>query len=108
MQILLPEHVESAAIEIGRRQTFVVPVHRLATSAYAAEAPMEALCEPPVVSDRGAALLELQKIEAYYGARETTSPIPFFCERARKLTGQDFLSILKEILPENTLKSIES
>lgn len=115
VQILLPDHVDDAAIEIGRRQTFSTPVRRLADGG-AAEAeetaadpaPSLAPSSSPAVPDRKTALLELRKIEAFYAEREPTSPIPFFCERARKLAEQDFLSILKEILPEHALKTIDS
>ena len=108
MEILLPEQVGAAAIEIGRKQTFAVPVGRLSEGAApppkaSAEAP-----SAPLVCDRATALSELRKIEAFYAEREPTSPVPFFCERARKLAVQDFLSILNEILPENTLKTLGS
>ncbi len=108
MEILLPEQVGAAAIDIGRKQTFAVPVGRLSEGA---PPPPEASAEappPPLVSDRTAALSELRKVEAFYAKREPTSPVPFFCERARKLAVQDFLSILNEILPENTLKTLGS
>lgn len=107
MQILLPEQVEAAAIEIGRRQTFAVPVSRLADGIAAPDERPKETTPPPLVADRKAALTELRKIEAFYAEREPTSPIPFFCERARKLAGQDFLSILGEILPEAALKTID-
>jgi type VI secretion system protein ImpA len=108
MEILLPEQVGAAAIEIGRKQTFAVPVARLSAGA---APPSEASLEPPppaLVSDRAAALSQLRKIETFYAEHEPTSPVPFFCERARKLAVQDFLSILNEILPENTLKTLGS
>ncbi|MCI4678276.1 type VI secretion system ImpA family N-terminal domain-containing protein [Rhodoblastus acidophilus] len=107
MRILLPDHVDAATIEIGGRQTFAVPVSRLAEGA--AEPSEEAApSAPAIVADRLAALSELRKIEAFYAEREPTSPVPFFCERARKFAVQDFLSILKEILPEDALKTLDA
>jgi len=107
LEILLPDQVGTANIGIGRVDTFDVPLARLATE----ERPFGFDLEPeqadgvPLVTDRRSALARLQAVEAFYAVREPTSPIPFLCERARKLGTTDFVSILREILPENVLKS---
>jgi len=36
---------------------------------------------------------------------EPSSPIPFLTDRARDLAQRDFLSVLKALLPADTLKS---
>ena len=107
IQILLPGHADAATIEIGGRQTFAVPVLRLAEGAEAASEGAAAPSPPADVADRQTALSELRKVERFYMEHEPTSPVPFFCERARKLTAQDFLTLLKEVLPEDALKTID-
>jgi type VI secretion system protein ImpA len=56
------------------------------------------------IADKTAASAALQRIEGYYARSEPSSPIPFLCERARKLMASDFLTILREILPDDALK----
>ncbi len=106
MQILLPDHFDSAAFDIGRRQSFQVPVHRIAADGIGIDAGQD-LGPAPTASDRKGALGLLIQVENFYNSHEPTSPIPFFCERARRVAGQDFLSLLNEILPPHTLKSFD-
>jgi type VI secretion system protein ImpA len=66
--------------------------------------------EPPILEaqTRADAVALMTQVAAYYGRTEPSSPIPFLIERARALAGRDFLSILKDILPENTLRNPSS
>ena len=47
----------------------------------------------------------LDQVAAYYRAAEPTSPIPFIVDRARHLADRDFMSLLKDFLPDSTLRS---
>ena len=46
----------------------------------------------------------LEQIGTYYRLAEPSSPVPFLTERARSFAQRDFLSLLKEVLPEGALK----
>jgi type VI secretion system protein ImpA len=115
MRTLVPTHVESAAINIGRDQFFDLPIERLA--AFASEdgaqaantTPGELATEPQyTVQSRSEALALLEQVGTYFRAAEPSSPIPFLTERARDLAQRDFLSVLKGLLPPDSLKSAES
>jgi type VI secretion system protein ImpA len=47
----------------------------------------------------------MDQVALYYRAVEPSSPIPYLVERARGFADRDFLSILKDFLPESALKS---
>jgi type VI secretion system protein ImpA len=105
MRLLVPDHFDQAMIGIGKGQTFNLPIQRLSeqTGEEAAAEPDE----PPEAFDirnRASANAALLKIEAYYGRCEPSSPVPFLCERARKISAMDFMTILKELLPSGALK----
>ena len=110
MRTLVPTHVEHAAVNIGRSESFTLPIERL--SAFAEEtvaADPEGLNGgeggPSFnVQSRGQALALLDQVAAYFRAAEPSSPIPYLIERARDLAQRDFLSVLKALLPADTLK----
>jgi type VI secretion system protein ImpA len=128
MRILVPEVVDQAAIQIGKEQIFKLSIERLAgiEPAPAAEsdgaadgaAPDTAATsgeagapdsEPPAATafsarSRQDAVGLLDAIGAYYRVAEPSSPVPFLTERARDLTGRDFLSLLKDLLPASALR----
>ena len=136
MRTLVPTHFEQAAIEIGRTELFSLPIERLASltgeggsaaagegegegdggSAAADEGDGAAAGEPAPfeqapefeIRSRSQALSVLDQVAAYFRAAEPSSPIPFIIERARDLAQRDFLSVLKTLLPADTLKSSSS
>ena len=106
--ILAPEFVDRASIAIGRSDMFDVPLQKLAEFASVAAqdgdaADGEAAFE---ARSRAEAANLMTAVVGFYNRSEPSSAIPFVIERARALAGRDFLSILKEILPENTLKNL--
>jgi type VI secretion system protein ImpA len=106
MRLLMPEHIDQAAIGVGKHETFDMPIQRLSDQMDATNAGVSIDMKEPVnIRDRTVAIATLQQIETYYTRNEPTSPIPFLCERARKLSTRDFIAILKEILPEHALKA---
>jgi type VI secretion system protein ImpA len=112
MRILVPDHVEKAAINIGRSESFDVPIERLSNlAAETAEqptnvadsgTPSELLFE---AQTRAQALALLEQVGSYFRTAEPSSPIPFLTERARDLAQRDFLSVLKALLPPDSLKT---
>jgi type VI secretion system protein ImpA len=113
MRVLMPNHMEQAAIQIGKdQQIFDLPIARLSELAEARPA------EEPDASDgapepaprrleaktRDDAIRLLEQIGTYYRLAEPSSPVPFLTERARSFAQRDFLSLLKEVLPEGVLK----
>jgi len=47
----------------------------------------------------------MEQVAAYYRITEPTSPIPVIVERARDLASRDFMSLLKDFLPDSALRS---
>ncbi|WOH78993.1 type VI secretion system ImpA family N-terminal domain-containing protein [Bradyrhizobium sp. BEA-2-5] len=109
MRMLVPTHVESAAINIGRDKVFDLPIERMAEFATALPSATESEAQDAVFSaeNRAQALDLLSKVAAFFRAAEPSSPIPFLVDRARDLAQRDFLSLLNEVLPEGALKAID-
>jgi type VI secretion system protein ImpA len=110
MRILVPTHLDRAAVNIGKDQFFELPIEQLGALTTASEEPAEA--EHPVgagfkAETRSEALDLLDQVSRYFRAAEPTSPVPFLIERARDLAQRDFLSVLKAVLPSDTLKHID-
>jgi type VI secretion system protein ImpA len=109
IRLLVPSHVETAAVQIGRAQVFNLPLERLSGFA-SVEADSEAPAASEttfVVTTRDGALQLLAKVGAFYQRAEPSSPVFFLTERARTLTGRDFLGLLKDMLPPDALKTLE-
>jgi type VI secretion system protein ImpA len=53
---------------------------------------------------RADAIRLLEQIGTYYRIAEPSSPVPFLTDRARSYAERDFLSLLKELLPQDALK----
>jgi type VI secretion system protein ImpA len=111
MQTLVPAHVENATIQIGGDRTFRLPVQRLSALEVAVDpaAPVASavasLCpESPRLATRQEANHLLEQIGIYYRLAEPSSPVPFLTERARNLSGRDFLSLLGDLLPDASFK----
>jgi len=114
MRILVPNHLEQAAIQIGKdQQVFDLPIGRLSEFA---ESPQMAESVPEETSEEGPrrrleaktrddAIRLLEQIASFYRIAEPSSPVPFLTERARSFAQRDFLSLLRELLPEGALKS---
>ena len=131
MRILVPTHMEQAAIAIGGEHFFELPVERLSsllaasgddanqgwdssadsdsgdTEAAANGAAAENGGKPQMTATtRQQAFSLLEQAGAYYRTAEPSSPVALLAERARKLAERDFLSLLKDVLPESALKSL--
>jgi type VI secretion system protein ImpA len=113
MRVLVPNHMEQAAVQIGKdKQIFDLPIERLSAFAEGLPAPeqeaVEATGEAAVrrleAKTRGDAIRLLEQIGTYYRIAEPSSPVPFLTDRARSFAERDFLSLLKELLPEGAFK----
>ncbi|MGY3487199.1 type VI secretion system protein ImpA [Bradyrhizobium sp. USDA 4011] len=109
MRMLMPAHVESAAINIGRDKVFDLPIERMAEFATSLPSTAESSAQDAVISaeNRAQALDLLTRVAAFFRAAEPSSPIPFLVDRARELAQRDFLSLLSDVLPEGALKAID-
>ena len=113
MQILVPNHLEQAAINIGKDQYFDLPIGRL--SDLPVDAPDRAVdtdgdpVGKPILKalNRADALSLLDQAARYFRTAEPSSPVPYIVERARDLGQRDFLSILRAVLPADALKTNE-
>jgi len=134
MRVLVPNHMEHAAVRIGKDQMFDLPIERLSEFAQVApslpdpseEAPAqepapdsETPSDFPAADPSGATSATLRRIEvrsrgdatrlldqigSFYRVAEPSSPVPFLTDRARSFAERDFLSLLKEFLPPDALK----
>lgn len=110
IRALVPAHVEEAAVQIGRAHVFNLPIERLSDFAAIEEFDScdEGIAKTFEVTTRDNALQLLARVSAFYHRAEPSSPISFLAERARTLTGRDFLGLLKDMLPPDTLKSLDN
>ena len=113
MRVLMPDHMGQAAIQIGKdQQIFDLPIARLSELAEAqpavepdaADGAAEPAPQQLEARTRDDAIRLLEQIGTYYRLAEPSSPVPFLTERARSFAQRDFLSLLKEVLPEGVLK----
>jgi type VI secretion system protein ImpA len=116
MQILVPTHLEQAAINIGKDQFFDLPIARLSTLPSEPPEPQERVVNVDDSPSSGHVFKAQNRVEAldmldqagrYFRAAEPSSPIPFVIERARDLGQRDFLSVLRAVLPADALKTHE-
>jgi type VI secretion system protein ImpA len=109
MRMLVPAHVESAAINIGRNKVFDLPIERMAELATSLSSTAENHTQDIVfsVESRAQALGLLAKVASFFRTAEPSSPVPFLVDRARDLAQRDFLSLLDDVLPEGVLKTID-
>jgi type VI secretion system protein ImpA len=134
MRVLVPNHLDQAAVRIGKDQMFDLPIERLSEFAQVASASQDSsedatsLAEPAPdaetpsdspktaasassiaarrieVRSRGDATRLLDQIGSFYRVAEPSSPVPFLTDRARSFAERDFLSLLREFLPPDALK----
>jgi type VI secretion system protein ImpA len=111
IQMLVPSFADQAIIRVGGKQVFELSVERLAAlegdGADAEARPDDSALAPRSVGSRPEAIALLDQVRAFYRATEPTSPVPLLIERARTFAEQDFMSLLKDVLPEGGLKSTE-
>jgi type VI secretion system protein ImpA len=119
MNILTPSYVDRAAFQIGADQFFELPLERLSNfaevpslpedGAYASDPAEDQAAEPAPqysVASRAQALTLLDQVHQYFRRFEPSSPVPMLCERARALAEQNFMDVLRNVLPRDALRNI--
>jgi type VI secretion system protein ImpA len=117
MNVLIPAHVDRAAFQIGADQFFELPLERLSNFAEVPSLPGDggyasgedgAAAEPApqyAVASRAQAIALLDQVHQYFRRFEPSSPVPMLCERARALAEQNFMDVLRNVLPRETLRN---
>jgi type VI secretion system protein ImpA len=108
VQLLVPDHSEKAVIHVGGRLVFELPIERLAMLL---DSPSDGddtgEDPPPIPASRREALDILQQVANHLKVREPSSAIPLLCERARSLAERDFMSLLREMLPNRAFRNLD-
>jgi len=115
IQIMFPEHVDKAMIEVGHTLRFQLPLERLASfepevsdgdgdpedeAAMSADGPaaqVSALATPVV--SRSEAVARMTAVARFYRQAEPSHPMPLLMDKACALAQHDFISLLGDILP---------
>lgn len=120
IQIMFPEHVDKAVIEIGQATRFPLQLERLAAveasmtgyddetsaedgdePAWAAPAGTAAGGPPPVpVASRAEAVARMGAVARFYRQAEPSHPTPLLMDKACAMAQHDFLSLMSDILPD--------
>lgn len=118
IQIMFPEHVDKAIIEVGGNPKFRLPLERLAVAdgAYISaeeggsdsdgSAADAATGEGAVVTiaSRAEAVSRMKAVASYYRQVEPSHPTPLLMDKACALAQHDFQSLLGDILPEVAIR----
>jgi type VI secretion system protein ImpA len=112
LRILVPAYAETAAINVGKDRFFDLPIERMAGLLDGLPTPDLTVPENSEatfsVESRGQALALLEQVGAYFRNVEPSSAVPFLTDRARDLAQRDFLSLLRDVLPEGALKVLDN
>lgn len=60
---------------------------------------------PGAIGTRDEAVRTLDAVAAFFRTSEPSSPVPLFIERAKRLVGKDFLSVLEDVIPESVAQA---
>ncbi|HUG60452.1 MAG TPA: hypothetical protein VMP03_01330, partial [Methylomirabilota bacterium] len=100
--MLVPDHAATARIHVGAEPAFAVPLKAGANGCANPEPGPTA-----EISTRAEASALLEQVAHFYRQSEPSSPVPLLIDRARALGSRDFLSLLKDLLPEAALKTMK-
>jgi type VI secretion system protein ImpA len=105
MKLLAPAHADAARIFVGADAAFMVPVNSIQTNSGSAEPPETR--EAAAAVSRTAALALIDGVAAHLRKAEPSSPAPYLLDRAKALASRDFLSLLRDLLPEEALSLLK-
>jgi type VI secretion system protein ImpA len=60
---------------------------------------------PGAIGTRAEAMSALDAVAAFFRASEPSSPVPLFIERAKRLVGKDFLTVLEDMVPDSVAQA---
>ncbi len=103
MQLLAPSAADEARVFVGPDGAFPVPVRNLADAPTAGDNPAEA--EP--AATRQAAVATIDAVVQHMQKTQPSSPIPYLLERAKALATRDFVSLLNDLLPEESVARLK-
>ena len=105
MKVLAPAHADAARIFVGADAAFMVPVSGISANLDSAAPPEKQEAAP--AATRAAALALIDAVSAHLRKAEPSSPAPYLLDRAKALASRDFLSLLKDMLPEAALSALK-
>ena len=103
MQLLAPSAADEARVFVGPDGAFPVPVRNLADAPTGGADPAEA--EP--AATRQAAIATIDAVVQHMQKTQPSSPIPYLLERAKSLATRDFVGLLNDILPEESVARLK-
>lgn len=106
MKLVAPTHADAARIFVGADAAFKVPVSSIPANAESDE-PRER-SDTPAAASRAAALALIDAVATHLRRSEPSNPAPYLLDRAKALAPRDFLSLLKDLLPEEALAQLKS
>lgn len=121
MRALVPAFADEATIAIGADRAFQLSFSQLSALAEPAsddaflsedeepDGESEPPAPPPVpkATNRREAIDVLRQVASFYRVAEPSSPVPLLLDRACSLAESDFLTILKDVLPQLTKRDDE-
>jgi type VI secretion system protein ImpA len=107
MQLLVPDRMETAAVQLGGSQALAIPINQLGPFAAGNGAAGEAGDAPAgggepkqfSADSRLQAVDLIAAAERYFVEFEPSSPVPLLLARARTYVNRDFFSLLNEFAP---------
>jgi type VI secretion system protein ImpA len=60
---------------------------------------------PGSIGTRDDAVRTLDAVAAFFRKNEPSSPVPLFIERAKRLVGKDFLTVLEDVIPDSVAQA---
>lgn len=60
---------------------------------------------PGAIGTRDDAVRTLDAVAAFFRKHEPSSPVPLFIERAKRLVGKDFLTVLEDVIPDSVAQA---
>ncbi|MGO9418291.1 ImpA family type VI secretion system protein [Roseiarcus sp.] len=103
MQLLAPEAADEARVFVGPDGAFPVPVRNLSDAPTEGGEPVET--EP--AASRHAAIATIDQVVQHMQKTQPSSPIPYLLERAKALATRDFVSLLNDILSEDSVAKLK-
>jgi type VI secretion system protein ImpA len=104
IRLLAPRHADAARVFVGPSDAFSVPVGSLQDAPSLDFSPSDA----PSVESRVAAFALIEQVAAHLRGVEPSSPAPYLLDRARTLATRDFLTLLSDVFPADTLETMKN
>ena len=104
MKALAPTYADNARVFVGADAAFTVLVSSIPAND---ETSASERSEVRPASSRAAAVALIDQVAAHLRVAEPSSPIPYLLDRAKALASRDFLTLLKDLLPEHAIANLK-